>query len=286
MSRLALVASPLVAIAALAPMAAKRRFGARVDREATSLIEQPAAIQVGPAERRARSAALPDPVRRYLRYAIGDDAPAIRSAHLTHGGTFRTAPTASWFPIDGEQYFTTAIPGFVWHATLRPLPLFWIEARDRVQAGRGHMLVKALSLFTLADATGPRIDQGATLRWLGECAWFPYAFVGEAIRWEPIDHRSARATVVQSGLPVTAVFEFDREGRLAGLKADRYRDRGGGGATLTPFLGRYSDYREYGGFRVPTSVEVSWLLEEGVFTYARFVVSSLEYNVSTPHQTN
>ena len=279
MRKLALIVSPLVALAALAPLAARRRSDARVGREVMSLLSQPPAVRVGPAERRARWAGLPDPVRRYLQYAVADSAPPIRTAHLRHGGTFRTAPDASWFPIEGEQYFTVGTPGFVWHAILRPVPFFWIEARDRVEAGRGQMLVKALSVFTLADARGPEIDQGATLRWLGECAWFPYALVGDAVRWEPMGDRSARATIAQHGLPVSAVFDFDAEGKLTGLRAERYRDLGGGAAALTPFIGRYADYREFGGFRVPASVEVSWVLDDGEFTYARFAVTAIEYNV-------
>ena len=36
---------------------------------------------------------------------------------------------------------------------------------------------------------------------------------------------------------------------------------------------------DFGGFRVPTSVEVTWDLEEGAFTYARFRITTIEYNV-------
>jgi hypothetical protein len=54
---------------------------------------------------------------------------------------------------------------------------------------------------------------------------------------------------------------------------------GGGKAVLTPWTGRYGDYREIDGFRVPTSVEVAWELEQGAFSYARFRVTALEFNV-------
>lgn len=274
----AVLAATALGVAALAPLDAKRRFQGRVASETDSLLSQPAAVSVGPEQLRARMDALPDPVRRYLEFATRGTAPAIRTAHVRHGGTFRTAPDASWFPIAGEQFITAGTPGFVWHATLRPLPVFWIEARDRLEAGRGNMLVKALSLFTLADASSPEIDQGASLRWLGEAAWVPYAFVSDAIRWEPIDEHSARATLRQPGLAASAVFEFEADGRLSFFRADRHRDVGGGRSVLTPFTGRCTEYRDIGGFRVPTSVEASWRLESGDFPYARFRVTSIEYN--------
>jgi hypothetical protein len=47
------------------------------------------------------------------------------------------------------------------------------------------------------------------MRWLAEAAWFPYAFAGEAIRWELVSAEAARATLVQEGVPVGAIVEFD-----------------------------------------------------------------------------
>jgi hypothetical protein len=84
------------------------------------------------------------------------------------------------------------------------------------------------------------------------------------------------------GLPVNAVFEVDQEGRIAALHAERYRDLGGGRSALTPWSGRYTDYREFDGFRVPSGVEVTWNLPEGPFSYARFHITALEYNVTEP----
>ena len=144
------------------------------------------------------------------------------------------------------------------------------------------MRVKPLSAFTIADASGPEIDQGSTLRWLAESVWFPYALAGDAVEWAAIDAHSARASLRTDGLPVQAIFDVDADGRIVGLHAERYRDVGGGRSALTPWSGRYSNYVEYGGFRVPSSVEVAWDLETGPFCYARFVITALEYNMVGP----
>ena len=79
-----------------------------------------------------------------------------------------------------------------------------------------------------------------------------------------------------------AIFDVDADGRIVGLHADRYRDVGGGRSVLTPWSGRYSNYVEYDGFRVPSSVEVAWDLETGPFCYARFAIAALEYNMVGP----
>jgi hypothetical protein len=268
-----LVLGPAIVIV----LAGQYRFRVLVDAERRSLLSSSAA-SVGPKQLQARWDGLPEPVRRYLQYAIREGAPAVRTAHLRHGGDFRTKPDDSWFAIKGEQHFTVAKPGFVWNASIWPAPVVSIDARDRLLSARGNMLVKLFSTFAIADASGAEIDQGAQLRWLGECAWFPYAYVGDDVQWEPIDARSARVTLRRDGLPVTAVVTIDDDGRLTELRAERYRDVGGGKSVLGRWNGRYSDYRQFNGFRVPTSVDVTWELEDGPFTYARFRVTALDYN--------
>jgi len=280
--RLALVSATTAAAATAAAVAMKQRqFRRATDDDVRTLFSE-AQATVGAAELKARGASLPEPVRRHLGYAITPTAPAIRTARLRHAGTFRTGADQNWSPIEGKQYFSVANPGFVWFARMRLMPLLWIQARDRLLSGRGHMLVKPMSAFAIADASGPEIDQGAMLRWLAESVWFPYAIVGDAIQWQPIDERSARATLRSKGAPVQAVFEMDQDGRIVALHAERYRDIGGGRSVLTAWSGRYADYVEVGGFRVPSAVEVTWNLPEGPFTYARFLITSLEYNVAGP----
>jgi len=69
------------------------------------------------------------------------------------------------------------------------------------------------------------------------------------------------------------------------LRADRYRDVGDGTAVVTPWIGRYSDYRDFDGLLVPSFVGVMWLLPDGEFSYARFRVTALEYNVAARFPT-
>jgi hypothetical protein len=274
-----LLSAAAAAAATAAAVALKQRQFQRATGDDVRTLLSEAAVSVGAADLKARGFVLPEPVRRHLAYAITPTAPAIRTARLRHTGTFRTGPDQRWSPIDGEQYFSVANPGFVWFARMRLMPLLWIQARDRLLSGRGNMLVKPMSAFAIADASGPEIDQGSLLRWLAESVWFPYAFVGDAIQWEPIDERSARALLRSAGAPVQAMFEMDHEGRIVALHADRYRYVGGGRSVLTPWSGRDADYQEFGGFRVPTTVEVTWQLPTGPFSYARFRITALEYNV-------
>jgi len=226
----------------------------------------------------ARLDSLPPPVRRYLRFAVPANAPPIRTVHLRHDGFFRQHPKQRWFAIQGEQYFTLDPPGFVWRGRIRMLPFLWIDARDSLISGQGRMVVKFNSIFTMANVRGPEVDQGAQARWLAEMVWFPPAFAGERIQWEPIDDRSARATLLGEALPVSLVMEFDDQDRAVRVRGQRYRTVAGGKTVLTPWSGSCTDYSNFSGMQIPSCVEVTWDFEPEPFTYARFHVTELEYN--------
>jgi hypothetical protein len=277
----AAIAGLALAVILLAGTICRQRLSSRVCVEVNTLFSG-APKSIGREQMVARYDDLPEPVRRYLHYAISAQAPAIQTTRLKHDGFFRTKPNQKWLAIRGEEYFTVAVPGFVWNATVWPAPLVWIQARDLLQSGQGNMLVKINSAITIADAKGPELDQGASLRWLSEAIWFPYAFVGNQLRWEAIDDHSARATLIQPGLPVAATFEIDNQGQLTKMWSDRYRDLGKGQSVLTPWVAECSEYRTFGGLRVPTAVDVAWEIDQQRFSYARFRITTLEYNVAEP----
>ena len=202
---------------------------------------------------------------------------------LRHGGTFRPSIEGSWLPIRGEQYFTTSPPGFIWWGRVRLVPGVWIDARDRSIAGAGNMLVSAESTFTLADSTGPHLDQGALLRLLGEMTWFPTALLDERyVRWSPIDDRQALAVLAVNRREVSGVFTFGPDDLPSTFSAERYRDVGKGEAVLTPFEGRTSDFREVNGMLVPYSMVAAWRIEGRFIEYVRWSVERIDYDVDAP----
>lgn len=219
---------------------------------------------------------LPEPVQRYFKYALKDGQHYISYARLRHTGTFRTSPDGNWMPISGEEYFTTQEPAFVWYAKVRPNPIMWIAARDMYFEGKGNMLIKLFSAFTVGDSRGREIDQGALVRYLGEAVWFPTALLpNEYLHWEPRDSNSARAVFTHKGLTVTAIFHFNERGEVTGLEAERYREIGG---PLEKWSGYCTKYIEIAGVRVPGSMEAVWNLKSGDLSYARFELTEIEFN--------
>lgn len=267
----------VIAVAALAALVHinRLRFQERVRSDARQRLSSPApAREVDPLSAQE----LPPPVQRYLLLAVRERTRSVRTVRLRHGGRFRSRPEGSWLPIRGEQYVACDPPGFLWWGRVRSGPGVWFDARDQVTDGRGSLVVRLQSTLTVVDATGPGVDQGEMLRLLGEMVWYPTAFLDDRfVTWEELDERSARATLRQQDREVRAGFHFRRDGLPRMVTAQRYRDTRSG-PVLTPWSGRFDDYRLVDGLMVPLQVEARWHLESGDWPYAQFKVERIEYD--------
>jgi hypothetical protein len=69
---------------------------------------------------------------------------------------------------------------------------------------------------------------------------------------------------------------FDDAGDIVRAYADTRPCLRGKTYVPAPWGGVFNGYRELGGFRLPTTAEVSWELPEGSFTYRRGEITSVE----------
>jgi len=218
---------------------------------------------------------LPEPVQRYLTHSQVIGKEKIRTVRLKQKGFIRTKPVKKWMPFDAEQYYTTDLPAFIWHASVKPFYL--IRARDKFYEGKGNMLIKLLSLIEIADASGYEMDQGTLVRYLNEIMWFPTAYLNNNIQWEPIDSNSARATISYKGVTASAVLYFDEKGDLTNFIAERYMDVEGKFFKET-WSTPISEYKEIKRIRIPIKGEGVWNLSSGDFSYIRLEITDIEYN--------
>lgn len=222
-------------------------------------------------------AGLPPVVQRWLKRANIIGKERIYTVHLFQKGKMRTTPQGAWMPVEAEQYFTTDSPGFIWVADVKMMPILHLSGRDKFVNGKGNMLIKALSLVSVADAKGAETDQGAALRYLAEIIWFPTAALNHYIHWEEIDASSAKATLTYGDRTVSGIFYFNLDSDMIGFEAHRYYDRKGG-ATLEKWHIESTEYGERNGIRMPVASEVTWKLKEGDFTWYKLKIPNVIYN--------
>ncbi len=218
---------------------------------------------------------LPPVVRNWLQAAGMVGKPDLRTLRIRQTGKMRTEPDGAWMTATAEQYFTADPPAFIWDARVKAGPLT-LYGLDRYLDGRGHMLIKLLGLFPVANASGETIDQGTMLRYLAEIVWFPSAALNEYIEWEQVDERTAKATMRYGGISVEGFFRFNADYLPESFEAKRYYDRKEG-ATLETWVVRNlpEGYKTFNGITIPTKSEVIWKLPAGDFTW--FVLEVVEW---------
>jgi hypothetical protein len=225
---------------------------------------------------------LPAPVQRYLRAVLKEGQPMLVGARVRHTGTFNMGRDANrWKPFTSDQLVITRRPGFDWNATIAMMPGLPARVHDAYVAGEGILHASILGLITVANLRGAGdIAEGELMRFFAEAAWYPTVLLpSQGVRWEPIDERSARGTLADGDNRVTLTFSFDEDGLIETVRADARGRTVDGDIVATPWQGRFWNYEERGGIRVPLDGEVAWLRPEGELPYWRGRIEELTYEV-------
>ena len=138
-----------------------------------------------------------------------------------------------------------------------------ISARDALKDGEGRFDVMALGIIPLSRAAHSfALARGELMRYLAELPWAPDAILLNAhLRWHAVDPDTLAVSAGSGETAVEVTLTLDSEGRIAGAFApDRPRS-----ATppllLTPWTGRFGDYRHHQGFWLPFAGEVAWVVD-------------------------
>jgi len=214
---------------------------------------------------------LPEPVQRFFKLVLKEGQPYISYARIKHDGQFKTGFDKDWINIKGEQYATTQKPGFIWRGTTS---IF--VARDMYISDQGRLVVSLFSLYNIVNAKGEKYNQGELLRWLGESVLYPTNLLpSETLQWWPIDSKTAKLTYDYKGLSLFFIITFNQKGEITEMETKRYMDE----KKLETWVIKATNYKEFNAITIPTSFDVLWRLEKGDFSYAKFNITEVEYNI-------
>lgn len=223
---------------------------------------------------------LPAPVQRYLRLALREGQPIVAAADLMHTGRFNLSEAGErWLPFSSRQRVITRRPGFLWDGRVALLPGLTIRVHDAYIAGEGRLHPALWGLFTLHELRGTDdFARDELMRFLAEAAWYPTALLpSQGVVWQPLDERSARATLRDGALVLTLDFAFGDDGMIASVAAPSRGRAVAGQRVPTPWEGRWSGVQQHAGMRIPMSGEVAWLTPEGRRPYWRGTIASIDY---------
>jgi hypothetical protein len=258
--------------------AGTRELRARL--EAARVPVQPGVVDFGELDE------LPDPVQRYFRTALKPGQPMVSGVRVRHSGTFNMDETRErWKPFTSDQQVITRRPGFDWNGRIMMAPALPVRVHDAYVAGEGLLRAALLGLFTVADLRGADdIAAGELMRFLAEAAWYPTALLpSQGVRWEGVDERTARATLTDGALAVSLLFRFDDNGLIDTVSAETRGRTVNGKVVPTPWQGRFWNYAQRDGMRIPLDGEVAWLPPEGGKPYWRGRITGIVYSFTLPY---
>jgi hypothetical protein len=154
------------------------------------------------------------------------------------------------------------------------------NVHDAYIAGEGILHPAILGLFTLADMDGSgEIARGELMRFFAEAAWYPTALLpSQGVIWEEADESSARATLHDGDIELTMTFRFNKsDGLIDTVEAETRGRTVSGKIVMTPWQGRFWNYAERDGMKVPLDGEVAWLLAKGPKPYWRGSIKAVSY---------
>jgi hypothetical protein len=213
---------------------------------------------------------LPEPVQRYFRHVLKPGQPYLNHVNLTHNGQFKMGLDKAWMDIEGEQYFTTSKPGFIWKGTTRMFTAF-----DSFINDSGRLVAWVLSCIKVADSKGESVNEGELQRWLAESVWFPTNLLpNQWLSWSAMDEQTARLNFDYDKMSFSFTVLFNEIGEIVQMETQRFMNEDKREAWLCQF----SEYHYRNGVVIPILGEVSWLLEKGDFCYAKFRVKTIKYD--------
>jgi hypothetical protein len=278
---LLLLTPALVAVADLRPSSLRSRYRRDVARVRA---QARVADAGGPGRPIAEAdlAPLPAPVQRYLRRAGVVGRPRVRGFHARLRGQMRTARDASWMKATVEQVDLFPPDGasrlFFMTASRAGIPF---DAFHRYADGAATMQVKVAGLFPVVDAAGPEMTRSETVTLLNDiCLMAPAALLDAPITWRAIDAHRGEATYTNAGHSVSATLTVDDQGDLTGFLSFDRAQSDGKTSHLYPWSTPVIRTAELGGRRLPVEIEARWREPDGEWTYGRFTVESLAYDVS------
>ncbi|MBV2358560.1 hypothetical protein KUH32_02125 [Thalassococcus sp. CAU 1522] len=206
---------------------------------------------------------LPDPVRRYFDYAFnGRKSISLRGVEWNQGGDFKL-PVVGKFRADGRQVShpnkpVYAFTGWFWRYGL---PL--IESRDAFFVDDHDMRAKLLGWMKVmhTDYQSPEqinsLYSYLVLRYYGQAPLMPWALLpNDFVAWQANDETSAYLRITHDDLEGAYLVGFGSDGEIVSMNGDRLLMEGN--EAMQREVGLKSEYREIGGFMVPTRLEYRW----------------------------
>ena len=143
-------------------------------------------------------------------------------------------------------------------------------------------IVRVAGLFNAVDIKGEELTKTETVTILNDmCVFAPGSLADKRFSWKEVDSLTAEVTLTNGAFKVSARLLFNEKGELINFVSDdRSALQDDGTLKILRWTTPVNDYKEFEGRRIPTFGESIYNYPDGDFTYGKFRLKDIRYNVS------
>lgn len=226
-------------------------------------------------------AGLPAPVRKYIAYtgSLGKRIP--QNMRIEFDAQMTKKPGDAPMDASSEQinFFGEHARIFFMKASKMLVPFRALHVYSERKA---TFVVRVASLFNAVDLSGKELTTAETVTILNDlCVFAPGALIDKRLTWKPIDTLSAEVMFTNGEYTVSATLFFNTEGELISfISYDRSALLDDGSLKKYPWITPIGNYKEFNGRMVPTSGATIYRYPEGDFTYGKFTLKKVSFDVT------
>lgn len=141
--------------------------------------------------------------------------------------------------------------------------------------------VRVANLFNAVNIRGEELTNAETVTILNDmCLFAPGNLTDKRLTWKEIDSLTSEVVFVNGSFKVSAILYFNESGELINfISEDRSALQDNGTMKRMRWITPIKDYREIDGRKVPAYGETIWSEPENQFTYGKFRLKSIAYNI-------
>lgn len=219
---------------------------------------------------------LPFPIQRYLRYAGVINRPAVNSFRVVFTGQMREKGKA-YFPFRSVQYNFLDEPARQFFMKGRMFGMD-VPGYHQYSNERARMDIKLFGILPLVHKAGNVMNKTETVTFFNEmCLLAPASLTDSRIEWQPIDKGSAKAFFTNKSIRISAIIYVNERGQLTNFTSQDRTDIKDMKEYL--FSTPVTEYKTIGGINLMHSGEAVWHYADGPFTYGKFNLEEIAYNV-------
>ncbi|PRY83546.1 DUF6544 family protein [Mongoliibacter ruber] len=221
---------------------------------------------------------LPNPIKKYLRVCGYMNTAVPVNANIYWAESWlKMSPEKNWGRLHTTQFNSVKPIGRVAYMKFSSMP---VAARDLYRDGYGEMNGKLFNLIRVVFDNSRETAQSALITTFCEFMFIPGYLLLDNVKWEQIDELSVRGILTDSGIEVSGVFHFNKEGLFTHFETnDRYFSIGKNTYKKVRFSAIVESYKMQGSIKINEKVKIVWHLPEGDYVYYKGIIDRIKINV-------